>query len=96
MGVELGGLSLTIVMGILSKSANQNSIFLRLYPTDKSSRLPAGLILRILDGNTEVFKELIAREGDILLQYKFWGNKGEVFWIQIQYQSSQLAEAFII
>ncbi|MDW8116734.1 MAG: DUF1822 family protein [Geminocystis sp.] len=96
LGVELGGLSLTIVMGILSKSANQNSIFLRLYPTDKSSHLPAGLILRILDGNTEVFKELIAREGDILLQYKFWGNKGEVFWIQIQYQSSQLAEAFTI
>lgn len=96
LGVELGGLSLTIVMGILPKSAKQNSIFLRVYPSEKSSRLPTGLRVRILDENTEVFKELIAREGDVLLQYKFWGNKGEVFWIQIQYLSSQLTEAFIV
>lgn len=95
-GVDMGDLSLALVIGVLPKSDTQNSIFFRLYGTNNHPVLPANLTVKILNDEAEVFKELVAREGDRLLQYKFWGNKGEFFWVQINYLSNQLSEAFVI
>ncbi|MTF40087.1 DUF1822 family protein [Cyanobacterium aponinum] len=95
LGVEMGDLSLALVIGVLPKSDSQNSIFFRLYPTN-NHLLPANLNVQIMDEETKVFKQLTSREGDRILQYKFWGNKGEFFWIQMNYHSTQLSEAFII
>lgn len=96
LGLEMGDLSLALVFGILPKSDSQNSLFFRLYATNNNHILPSNLTVKIMNEETEVFKELVAREGDRILQYKFWGNKGEFFWIQINYLSNQISEAFII
>ncbi|BAQ64162.1 DUF1822 family protein [Geminocystis sp. NIES-3709] len=96
LGVDVGGFSLALVIGLLPKSSNENSIFLRLYSINDSYTLPINLKVNVMDQYTEVFKTLVARQDDRLLQYKFWGKKGECFWIQISLDGSQLSEAFII
>ncbi len=96
LGIDMGDLSLALVIGVLPKSDTQNSIFFRLYATNNNHVLPTNLTVKILNDETDVFKELVARGGDRLLQYKFWGNKGEFFWVQINYHSNQLSEAFVI
>lgn len=95
-GVDVGGFSLALVIGLLPKSDNENSIFFRLYGINDSHTLPSNLKVNIMDENTQIFKQLEARDGDRLLQYKFWGKKGEYFWIQISFGTSQLSEAFVI
>ncbi|BAQ59966.1 hypothetical protein GM3708_372 [Geminocystis sp. NIES-3708] len=95
-GVDVGGFSFALVIGLLPKSENENSIFFRLYGINDSHTLPHNLKVNIMDENTYIFKQLEARNDDRLLQYKFWGKKGEYFWIQISCGSSQLSEGFII
>ena len=95
-GVDVGGFSLTLVIGLLPKSVDENSIFLRVYGADEFYTLPCNLQVNIMDQHTQIFKQLVAREGDQLLQYKFWGKKGEFFWVQINMGTSQLSEAFVI
>lgn len=96
LGIDMGDISLALVIGVLPKSETQNSIFFRLYTTNNHHVLPSNLTVKILNDNTDVFKELVARGSDRLLQYKFWGNKGEFFWVQINYNSNHLSEAFVI
>lgn len=96
LGVDINGVSLALVIGLLPKSATENSIFLRVYGINDAYILPHNLQVNIMDQETQVFKQLVAREGDRLLQYKFWGKKGECFWIQINVGASQLSEAFVI
>lgn len=96
LGVDINGVSLALVIGLLPKSATENSIFLRLYSMNDTYTLPNNLQVNIMDQETLVFKQLIAQEGDRILQYQFWGKKGECFWIQINLGASQLSEAFII
>ncbi|MGI0481318.1 DUF1822 family protein [Geminocystis sp. CENA526] len=96
LGMDINGVSLALVIGLLPKSTTESSIFLRLYGMSDSYTLPANLQVNIMDQDTQVFKQLVAREHDRILQYKFWGKKGECFWIQISLGASQLSEAFMI
>lgn len=96
LGVEMGGFSLALVIGLLPKSATENSIFLRVYAINDAYTLPPDLKVNIIDNQAQIFKTLVARNNDRLLQYKFWGKKGEYFWVQINLGLTQLSEAFII
>jgi len=96
LGVDVNGFSLALVIGLLPKSDTENSIFFRLYGINDSYTLPPNLKVNIMDENTHIFKQLVARVGDRLLQYKFWGKKGEYFWIQINCGTTNLSEGFII
>ncbi|MBL1210763.1 DUF1822 family protein [Geminocystis sp. GBBB08] len=96
LGIDMGGFSLALVIGLLPKSENKNSIFFRLYAINDYDTLPSNLKVNIMDENTQIFKQLEAQEGDRLLQYKFWGTKGEYFWIQISCGTNQLSETFMI
>ncbi|MBF2055747.1 MAG: DUF1822 family protein [Cyanobacterium sp. T60_A2020_053] len=95
LGINLSGNKFTLVIGILGKSASENSIFIKLYG-EPNQILPTNLKLVILNQEGEIFQELSARHQDLILQYKFWGQKGEYFWLTITQGDNQLTESFII
>jgi hypothetical protein len=96
LGIDLANFSLTLIIGLLPKSATESSIFLRLCSENIFHILPPNLTLEIIDNNSTVFKRLVSRQGDGLLQYQFWGKKGEYFEVKLTLGNSQLRESFII
>ena len=96
LGIELAENNLALVIALLPRSDNQTSIFLRLYPSSNQSILPENLTLQILDETGEVFKEIITRSADNVIQYKFWGQPGEQFSVSICLGKAKITESFVI
>ena len=85
-----------LLVGIIPKSAEQLSIFVRLYNLEKDSYLPNNLQLQIIDENENIYQSITSSEYDNIIQYKFWGNKGEKFTLKILMGSYFITENFTI
>jgi hypothetical protein len=81
--INLGDNSIALLFGLLSRNNEQISIFVRVYNLDNHNYLPDKLILQIIDENNNIFEEVISSKYDSIIQYKFWGNKGEKFQLKL-------------
>ncbi|MDY7005144.1 MAG: DUF1822 family protein [Cyanobacteriota bacterium] len=70
-------------------------ITLRVYPTGDDVYLPPNLKLIVLSEN-EVFQEVTARSEDRIIQYKFEGEVGEEFTVQLVLSEAVITENFVI
>ncbi len=85
-----------LLIGIVPKYDHQLSIFVRIYELEKNSYLPNNLQLQIIDQNNNIYQQITSTEYDNIIQYKFWGNKGETFELKISLDQNFTVENFII
>ncbi len=96
LGLELANYDLALVMGILPKSETETSIFIRVYPLGDNNYLPANLHLQIIDAEGNIFKEIISRYEDNLIQYKLWANHGENIQVKLGLNDVWFTEKFCL
>ncbi|NEQ71883.1 MAG: DUF1822 family protein [Okeania sp. SIO2C9] len=70
-------------------------ITLRVYPTGDNVYLPPNLKLIVLSEN-EVFKEVVARSEDRIIQCRFTGEIGEEFTVKLVLGEAVISEDFVI
>lgn len=84
-----------LVVEIISETAQETSICLQVYPSDRQY-LPIGVRLAVLDDVGTIFLEATSRETDNYIQLRFSGNPGETFSVQVRLENSSITENFVI
>ncbi len=90
------GKHLALLVGLKpAVDPNEMDIWVQIYPTTGSDRLPYNLQLSVLDEACETVMQAIARETKNI-QLEFSGQLGERFSIRVALEDFSLTEAFVI
>ncbi|MEA5580765.1 DUF1822 family protein [Nodularia harveyana UHCC-0300] len=96
LGLYLTGHNLALAIGILPKPDHTQLLLARVYPLGDSHHLPPGLKLT---GSTEQgnpFFEIIARQQDNYIQFKFTAETGDRFRLQVTLDGATFTECFVV
>lgn len=85
-----------IVFSLTLRSDAENKLTITLQLCSSDRDLPAQLKVRVFTGEGELFREIIAGDGDRLIQYEFRGNFGEEFSINVTLNDIEFTESFTI
>ncbi len=96
LGMQLGGNHVALLVGILEKADGKMAVLVEVSPMPNQRSLPAHLQLTVLDEKGEIFREAQARSGDIAIQLKFSGLRGEQFSVKVALDEANITEDFII
>ena len=84
-----------LALALKREERDRSSIHLQLHPLGDRSQLPPQIRLAILTETGEVFREIIARDNDTLLQYEIGVQPGEQFSVQVTLGDATATETFI-
>ena len=87
---------INLLLGILPKSIDEISIFIRVCGEQANQSLPDNLRLQIIDESDNLYQEIIADRNDKAIQYKFWGNKEEQFTLKIISDHNEYSQKFMV
>ena len=94
--IESDSYQVGLLIGILPKFDHQLSLFVRVYSLEKNSCLPDNLKLQIIDENSNIYQEITSTQYDSIIQYKFWGRKGEKFQLKVSIENTFVSETFTV
>lgn len=97
LGMQLGEISLALLIGLIPENDSKISIRVQLYPTGGNSYLPANLKLTLLSRSNKILQEIESRDRDNLIQLKrFSCLRGTQFSIQVSLADFSITENFLI
>ena len=96
LGLYLTGHKLALAIGILPKPDNSLLLLTRVYPLEESTHLPQGLKLTGLNEQEKTFFEVVARQQDNYIQFKFTADEGDRFHLQVKLDEEIFSESFIV
>ncbi|RCJ21450.1 hypothetical protein A6770_30450 [Nostoc minutum NIES-26] len=96
LGMEIESQKVVLLVAFIPEDSQQVSIRVQLHPAN-GEYLPINIKLALLLESEEIIQEVQAREQDNYIQLKrFDGEVGEVFSIQVTFDSHQITENFVI
>jgi hypothetical protein len=96
LGINCAGHPISLLVAIARKANQQLAVLLQVHPADGETYLPASLKLKLLDEAGRTIQEVIARQSDIYLQFKFSGNSEEKFSVAIELGAVTIVENFTL
>lgn len=93
LGMEFGGRSLALMVGVLPRPDGNRAVLLRLYPVQEGY-LPPGIQLMGNDDQGEQFLLAQSREVDDYIQLKFAAQPGEAFSVRVLLDGVGVTEFF--
>jgi len=95
LDLERSGDRLALLVGLARAAAEEIDIWVGVYPTGESSRLPEDLQLAILDEAGETVMRAIAQRTESL-QFEFGGRSGEQFQVKLALGEFSTLEGFVL
>jgi hypothetical protein len=97
LGLQLGSLSLVLVVAIAADDSKEMNVFVQLRPASEEAFLPSNIKLIMLLKFGVVLQEIQAQQQDNFIQIKqFWGQLGDSFIIQVVLDHVCITENFTI
>ena len=94
--IHLGNDVVAFVVDVRSETDFEHAIRLQLHPVDGGTQLPRGLQLAVLDQTGEVLIDAQATGNEDFLELQIDGATGEEFQVQIQLNSFENTQSFVI
>jgi Protein of unknown function (DUF1822) len=95
LGLFFQGEQLSLLVSVISTSANQLGILIRLSPNQEDGKLPTGIQLSRLDADGNISRQIIAQDGEYqCLQLIFDADLGDLFSICVTLQDNKLIKHF--
>ncbi|NJL10085.1 MAG: DUF1822 family protein [Calothrix sp. SM1_7_51] len=97
LGVQLGSLSVALVIAITPDAEDKLEIFVSVHPVGSNKYLPSNLRLKLLSESSQILQDVESRSSDNYIQLKrFKGYSGERFSIVVAFDDYTITENFII
>ena len=94
LGMQVAGQEIALVVALVQKPNQTVGVRLQVYPAAGTEFLPPHLKLVLLDGSSQVLREVVARQADVYIQLKFSGTPGEEFSVRIEFGTATITEDF--
>jgi len=94
--VQLGGVTVALIVEVQVETDYQTDIRLQLHPVDDQMNLPTGLQMAVLDVDDQVVIDAQATGAEDFLELQIDGASGEEFSVQLRLNSFEDTQAFVI
>lgn len=94
LGMQVAGQAIALAVALVQKPNQTVGVRLQVYPATGAGFLPPHLKLVLLDGSSQVLREVVARQADVYIQLKFSGTPGEEFSVRIELGTASITEDF--
>jgi Protein of unknown function (DUF1822) len=95
LGLFFQGKHLSLLVSVISTSANQLGILIRLSPNQENAKLPTGIQLSRLDEAGDISRQVITQDSEYqCLQLIFDADLGDLFSICVTLQDNKLIKHF--
>ncbi len=96
LGMQVAGQAIALAVALVQKANQTVGVLLQVYPATGTAFLPPHLKLVLLDGSSQVLREVVARQADVYIQLKFSGAPGEEFSVRIELGTASITEDFAL
>lgn len=96
LGMQVAGQAIALAVALVQKANQTVGVRLQVYPSTGTAFLPPHSKLVLLDGSSQVLREVVARQADLYIQLKFSGTPGEGFSVRIELGTASITEDFVI
>lgn len=96
LGLYLTGHQVALAVGVLPKIEGSLLILTRVYPLGDLSYLPPGLTLIGLTETDNTFFEVVSRQQDNYIQFKFTADEGDRFKVRVTLNGVEFIESFVV
>ncbi|MEA5573486.1 DUF1822 family protein [Calothrix sp. UHCC 0171] len=96
LGMQLAGYPLALFVGVLEKNDGKFAVLVQVHTMEGQKHLPPNCRMTVLDETGNIFREVVSREKDRVIQRKFSGKQGERFSVKISLGDSCIGKDFII